>query len=276
MEPKKDFITANGSKFYYEMQGAGDPLVMLHGGFSDLRVWDFQFSFFSGDYTVLRYDQRGFGKSDSPQKKFSYITDLEEIRRGMEFDAPILMGSSFGGEVAIDYTLENPQQVKALILVGAALNGFAYPDQFMDECLKIYSLWESRGREHALDALMSDGYWDYFFPSSDKLPARNKFAGIVKENLKVFSWDQGLYDRTAPPSVERLHQIQVPVLIVCANGDSHFNQAAAAFLAKEVKGAKMVVMKGCGHLPYLEEPEKFNGIVQAFLEELDRTREIPE
>ena len=63
---EKDYVLVNGTRIYYELKGSGEPVVLIHGGFGDLRYWDGQFDVLAGQFRVLRYDIRGFGKSDRP------------------------------------------------------------------------------------------------------------------------------------------------------------------------------------------------------------------
>lgn len=65
-QPRTGFIETNGTELYYEMLGEGQPLVLLHGGYMDRRMWDDQFKVFARDYQVIRYGIRGFGKSEMP------------------------------------------------------------------------------------------------------------------------------------------------------------------------------------------------------------------
>ena len=76
MQVNSGFAKVNATKLYYEILGEGHPLVLIHGGLMDRRMWDHQFNLFAKDYKVIRYNLRGYEKSDVPKDKFSHMNDL--------------------------------------------------------------------------------------------------------------------------------------------------------------------------------------------------------
>ena len=113
---------AGGPQLHYEIAGAGHPLVMLHDGLIDCRVWDDQFPAFAASYTVVRYDRRGYGRSERPWQDYSNVDDLHALLRALEVERAILMGASAGGLVAIDFALAHPGMADALVLIGPAVD----------------------------------------------------------------------------------------------------------------------------------------------------------
>ncbi len=128
------FADLGDTRFYYEMAGAGPFLVLIHAGICDLRMWDEQFQHFAERYRVLRYDRRGFGKTQAGPGPFSHHRDLHELLKRFNIEEAILVGCSQGGKAALDLALEHPRMVKALVLVSSAVSGFKYsgalPRQF--------------------------------------------------------------------------------------------------------------------------------------------------
>ncbi len=110
------FAEVNETRLYYELMGEGQPIVLIHGGAVDRRMWDDQFQAFAEHYRVIRYDLRGSGKSEIPKKQFSNMEDLLHLLRFLNVDKAYLLGLSRGGGVAADFTLEHPEMVDALIL----------------------------------------------------------------------------------------------------------------------------------------------------------------
>src|SRR5260370_38118700 len=117
------FVETNGTKLYYEMMGEGHPLVLLHGGYMDRRIWDDQFAAFAQNYQVIRYDIRGFGKSALPQVPYADWQDLFNLLTFLDVEKAHLLGLSLGGVIALDFTLMYPEMVDALILVGSPVPG---------------------------------------------------------------------------------------------------------------------------------------------------------
>lgn len=129
------FVETNGTKLYYEMVGEGHPLVLIHGGYMDRRMWDDQLAVFAEHYRVIRYDVRGFGKSELPQVPYADRQDLAALLAFLGIEKTYLLGLSLGGVIALDFTLDYPYMVEALILVGSPISGFPYELLFTEEQL---------------------------------------------------------------------------------------------------------------------------------------------
>jgi len=105
----------NNALIYYEIAGEGKPIVMIHAGVADHRQWNNEFSHFSNHFRILRYDLRGYGKSEPVEGEFSHLQDLNALLEALHINQPlILMGCSMGGGLAIDFALTRPSQVRSL------------------------------------------------------------------------------------------------------------------------------------------------------------------
>ena len=91
------FANVNNALIYYESTGSGQPFIMIHAGIADCRQWNNEFIQFSGFFQVIRYDMRGYGKSEPVEGEFSHLQDLEELIEYLHLNGPfILMGCSMG------------------------------------------------------------------------------------------------------------------------------------------------------------------------------------
>src|SRR5882672_6709131 len=90
----------------YETQGSGPALVLLNDGILDKRMWDDQVKEFSAHYWVIRYDFRGWGKSELPKEPFSHVDDLHRLLQFLRVKKVVLLGVLVGGGVALDFALE--------------------------------------------------------------------------------------------------------------------------------------------------------------------------
>ena len=88
-QPVTGFVETNGTKLYYEEMGEGHPLVLIHGGYMDRRMWDDQFAAFAQHYRVVRYDVRGFGKTGLPQVPYTDRQDLFHLLSFLGVDKPL-------------------------------------------------------------------------------------------------------------------------------------------------------------------------------------------
>ena len=113
----------NGASLYYEILGEGEPLVLLHAGIADRRMWDEQFGAFAERYRVVRYDRRGFGRSALVEDPYSHHDDLRGLLDHLGIERASFVGCSMGGGAVIDFALSNPERARALVLVGSAVSG---------------------------------------------------------------------------------------------------------------------------------------------------------
>src|SRR5688572_15605859 len=124
LQTKSGFVNSGNAQLYYETAGQGVPLVMIHAGVADSRQWNNEFAFFARDYQVIRYDMRGYGKSEPVDGEFNHLDDLVTILITLGIHEPVaIMGCSMGGGLAMDFALTHPTRVRALIMVGSAPSG---------------------------------------------------------------------------------------------------------------------------------------------------------
>ena len=107
----------NGTQLYYEVAGEGQPLVLVHSGGFDRRLWDEQCTTFADHYQVIRYDVRGHGESPPPTKPYSDAEDLDRLLQWLQVEKVHLVGLSLGGRIIIDFALAHPEMVDTLLLV---------------------------------------------------------------------------------------------------------------------------------------------------------------
>ena len=107
----------NGARLYYEAVGEGEPLVLVHAGIADSRMWEGQLTAFADRYRVIRYDMRGFGMTAMVDGPFSHHEDLRGLFDSLNVERVHLVGCSMGGGAALDFALEYPQRVGNLVLV---------------------------------------------------------------------------------------------------------------------------------------------------------------
>src|SRR5256885_1566722 len=118
------YVDLGDGRLYYEVAGEGEPLVLSHAGFVDSRMWDDQWQAFAQHYRVVRFDMRGYGKSDPVSKPISRRQDFLGVLRQLGIERAHLLGCSMSGEVVIDLALEHPEMVLTLMPVSASPSGF--------------------------------------------------------------------------------------------------------------------------------------------------------
>ena len=113
-------------ELYYEEAGEGYPIVLGHGGFSDITEWDPQVETLAQRYRVIRYDRRGCGRSrpsDVPQLAELWVEDLRQFMASLGLDQAYLGGVSYGGMLLIEFLLRHPEMCRAALIVSATARG---------------------------------------------------------------------------------------------------------------------------------------------------------
>lgn len=270
---KSGFAEVNGTRLYYEIAGEGYPLVLMHGGIMDSTMWDDQFEAFAQQYRVIRYDLRGFGQSDLPDgsKPFSMRGDLRALLEFLNIERANVLGISMAGSIAIDFTLDYPDMVNALILVASGVNGFDYdaiqPEEEKAMFQEIEAAFEGGDLEHAVE--LETRAWvdgpNRAPEQVDPLVRKRAYDMNLRNNRRAVGIEWPTTQQLEPPAVERLSEIRVPTLLIIGDGDVREQIAVFDALATKIPGAQKAVMHGVAHLPNMERPAEFNQIVLDFL-----------
>ena len=275
------FADVNGARLYFQDEGSGHPLVLIHGWPMSARMWDDQARVLSRYYRVIRYDRRGFGRSPgTPWKEGSAehdLADLEALLRYLGISKTYVLGHSAGGSVAIAFTLAHPEQVDALILHGAVPDGIVLPENGpFAQHDSVRALLQSQGMPGVRRAWLAHPINRV---PDDKPEVRARIAAIVEQ----YSGADILNSTPPPPrdrlpAIYRLNTIAVPTLVLVGGTDLPFFQISADVLTFEIPNAQKVVVRGGGHLINMIEPELYNGEVLRFLRhvERERTRTLPD
>lgn len=251
----------NRTKLYYEMMGEGHPLVLIHGGLLDCRMWEGQFNKFAEYYKVIRYDIRGYGKSALPRGKYSQLKDLLGLLKFLKVEPAHIIGLSLGGTIAIDFALEYPGYVSSLILASTAPMGLrSQDDELTRRTLTIYET----ARNNRLDEAVAMWLEHPVF-STIQSRARKKIRQMIFDNIKSWILPQDNMIWASPPAAERLSQIKASSLILVGDRDVHDIQQAADFLENNIGVAIKMVIADAGHHINIEKPRQFNSIVLDFL-----------
>ncbi len=265
-EATTGYADVHGARLYYETMGAGHPLVLIHAGIADSRVWDDQFADFAERYRVIRYDIRGFGKSAMPPGPSSTSGDLHGLLQALGITRAHVVGLSIGGGIAVDFTLQHPEMVSALVLVASGLGGTQSSAEMQRADAEVDAALERDGIDAAVEAenrIWVDG------------PKRTPDQVDPTVRARVSEMNGALYrlpevdaprERLDPPAVGRLGEIHVPTLIIVGDGDVPDVIETADMLEQGIAGARRVVFPGVAHMVNMERPAEFNRVVLDFLD----------
>jgi pimeloyl-ACP methyl ester carboxylesterase len=262
-------VELGGGSTYFEVAGMGEPLVFLHAGFVDSRMWDMQWDELARHNTVIRYDMRGFGRSDRLEMPISRRQELYRVLMETGIRRAALVGCSMGGETILDVALERPELVSALIVVSAVPDGFEMQGKPPAEFLGM--LAASEQGDLALASELQMRLWiDGPFRQPEQVDqlVRRRAAEMSRTALSKGTWGlvlEPLPDPLDPPAARRLSQITAPTLIIAGELDNPEFMRAAELMAGEIPGAQKLIMPGCAHLPNMVRPAEFNRAVRDFL-----------
>ena len=264
MDVTSGLAEVNGTKLHYESAGRGPAVVFLHAGGLDSRMWDDQFAEFAQLYRVIRYDYRGWGRSEAAPEKFSHLDDLRALLDFLNVETAVLVGATLGSRLAIDFALAHQRRVWALVLSAPWLSGFQWSES-MEKRLAGLLGATNAGVDKFVQGILDD---PHFVPAPENPAARDKVRRILTENFHNFP--AAAADLMAPsekPALGRLASIGVPTLI-CLGGRDHPDLLAVGeTLESDIPGAKTVVFFGAGHLVNMENSQRFNKTVLEFLAE---------
>jgi pimeloyl-ACP methyl ester carboxylesterase len=265
-EVETGFVDVEGARLYYEAAGQGDPVVLIHGGFLDRRMWDGQFETFARSYRVIRYDVRAHGLSRADSVTFSDHEDLHDLMAALDIPRATLVGLSMGGQISIDFALTYPQMTRALVLVGPGLSGFPFDSQSLQEYIDaLTAAFQSGGLPDAIEVFAR--YWcdgPEREPSEVDPAVQGKVLSMLEGSEERWRYWQ-MSQQLDPPAFDRLGEIGVPVLAVVGSIDMPDVLRIVDLIAEQVPDASKVVIPDVAHMVNMEKPEEFNDLVLEFL-----------
>jgi 3-oxoadipate enol-lactonase len=259
----------NGAELNFEVAGEGPAVALLHEGVCDLRMWDELVEALAPEFTVLRYDMRGYGDSTLPPGPFSQSGDLLSLLDHVGIDRTALVGVSYGGRVALDTAFVAPDRVTCLVLAAAGLRDHEWSSvvrEFGDEEERLLDS-DLAGAIELNVRLWVDG------PNRGPDPVREAVRERVRTmQRRAFEIQVAAYEAQPAPGPEdplsvRLEAIGAPTLVVVGDADVPDFLEIANRLEAELPDARKVVLPDTAHTIPLERPDDFRELALEFLRE---------
>jgi 3-oxoadipate enol-lactonase len=263
-------VEINGAELNYELRGEGPAVVLLHEGVCDLRMWDELVESLAPEFTVLRYDMRGYGESTLPPGPFSQARDLLGLLDHVAIDRAALVGVSYGARVALDTAFSAPERITCLVLAAPALRGHEWSDvvrEFGDEEERLLDAGEIEAATELNVRLWVDG------PNRKADAVAEEVRERVREmQRRAFEIQVEAYSTDPAPGPEdpltvRLDEIQAPALVLVGGADAPDFPQIAEKLEAELPSVRKVVLEDTAHTIPLERPGEFTELTLAFLRE---------
>ena len=269
--------TDDGVKLYYEVTGAGAPVIFVHE--FDHRSWEAQMRHFGQRYRCITFGARGYPPSDVPEKPSSYsqvraTDDILAVLDHLKIPAAHVVGLSMGGFATLHFGFRHPTRALSLVVAGVGYGAER------EQQAKFKSEVEVVARSLLKEGMVA--FAEKYAYGPTRVQFENKdprgFAQFKKElgehsalgsantQLGVQGERPSLYDL-----VDRMRALTVPTLVL--TGDEDWPCLAPSLLLKrEIPSAALAVMPNCGHTINLEDPDLFNRIVGDFIVQVQAGR----
>jgi pimeloyl-ACP methyl ester carboxylesterase len=268
-------ISAAGATLHAVEDGSGPPIVLLHAGIADLRAWDAMVPYLTGaGYRVVRYDQRGFGRTVTEDVSFSNRADCIAVLDTLGIGQAVLVGNSRGGQIAIDTAIEFPDRIAALVGGGTGPGGFEG-----DPTPREIEITEEGDALESAEVLDADAIADFDVrlwvdgvdQPTDRVPSE------IREAVREMDRPQYLPDVVGGQPIpldqcanDRLADLRCPVLAVAGSLDlSHMTQSAHRF-ESAAPNARAIIWDDVAHMIGMEQPERLANAIVEFLAPLPR------
>lgn len=259
---KSGTVAVDGGSLYYETLGKGAPVILIHGGFGDRRMWDPQFEPLSQAFRVIRYDHRGFGKSSAPDKPYSPVADLVALMAHLELKRANLVGNSMGGTLALDFALLQPNLTGAVVVVASTAGGYPAPEEDMKSGNEVLRTAREKGTAAAVPLWLQHPMVAIAMQHPTAGPL---LRTMVNDNQRMFLAEHWPQEPMTPPAYDRLGDLNANVLFVVGDRDIPSVRNGAEASAGRIKKAKLVTIKDADHLLHMEKPAEINKLLVEYI-----------
>lgn len=261
-------IEVNGAVLAYDEAGEGSPVVLLHAGIADRRMWRGQLPALAARHRVIAVDLRGYGDSELPPAPFAHHDDVVGLLDALGIDRAALVGCSFGGRVAVDTALAYPDRISALALFGAPVSG----NEWTEETEQLWDdlVGEVDPEDFDAAAAAEVRFW-VVGPGRRPEDVDPEFVRFAEEmDRRALAAEQALsaveVGELDPPAIGRLGELRMPVLVGAGAADlPDILRLADRIAAEAPNGVRLPDVPDAAHLLPLERPEPVNAALLDFL-----------
>lgn len=256
---------------YWQAGNSGNKVILLHGGGGYIELWKHNISELAKQHHVYAFDMVGAGRSDKLDADYTFDFMAQFTRdymKALDISKASLIGTSAGGGVALTLTLNFPELVDRLILVGSA--GLGKDINFLLRLTTLPGLGKlfSSPSKSGVAMLCKQAVYDSKLISDEIVEEFYQMAtlpGAAEATLNVGRSNFNIWGQFYQPIVERLQTIAAPTLIIWGREDPMVPVTHAENAAKAIRNARLEIIEECGHWSSIEYPQKFNQLVLEFL-----------
>jgi len=245
--PKPDqsgYAPVNGIQMYYAVFGAGDPILLIHGGLGHADIWASQVATMSKTHKVIVADSRGHGRSTRTEQPYGYdlmASDYLALLDYLKIDKTALVGWSDGGIIGIDIALHHPERLTRLFAQAANVTTDGVDPGVMTN--KTFAAYiERSGRDYKKMSKTPDQY--------------DAFVSQISH----------MWESEPTWTKEQLAKITTPTAIVAGDHDEAIKREHTEYMASVIPGAKLIILPNASHFAMLQAPDEYS---QAALDFID-------
>jgi pimeloyl-ACP methyl ester carboxylesterase len=257
----------NGQRLYYEVQGDGDPLLLVMGLAGDTVAWALQVGAWSRTHKVVVFDNRDVGQSsyaDGPYEIADMATDTLELADHLELDTFHLIGLSMGGLISQEIALRAPERIRTLTLAVT----FGGAGRYGQERRRLMGEVAGRlSREEHVDNMLLVTMSEEFFENPESVQWLRNLMLSNPHPQKVEGFQRQVDAAGRHDLRDRLGEIRVPTHVVGAEHDVMTPPWKSTELAELIPDAKLTMLPRAAHMVSIEDAEAFNGAVMGFVNE---------
>jgi 3-oxoadipate enol-lactonase len=244
--------------WYDDLDGPGAPLVLLHPGVTDSRIWDPLLPHLVGR-RVIRFDRRGYGRSPRATEQHSGLGDLVELLDALDIEKAHLVGNSMGGETSLALAVTAPERVASLTLLCPGIGG--YPWVETEEEPEIEAEWTRAKAAGDVPGMAAVQGLVWFRSGRDDYLDEQVLKATELDNSPAAAFEQ-----ENPEQWSHLDRLDIPTTVIAAELDPADSLQASIDLAAKIPGAVLVRL-GVDHVPQYREPA---AVAEAVLATVDR------
>jgi pimeloyl-ACP methyl ester carboxylesterase len=257
-------IDAGGVELYVEQTGTGDDVLCISGLADEGSCWADQVAALSDRYRITTFDNRGVGRSATPDGPFQikdFAADTSALMDALGIESAHVIGSSMGGAIAQELALDQPEKVRSLVLNGTYCQG----DHFFREVIRSWQ-WAAKKSDNLRDFLNVVNLWCF----SPRIFNEGIMEGwLVEAAASEHAQTVDAFCRSADALIEhdsadRVGAIAVPTLVTVGALDLCLPECFSRELVARIPGARLEVIAENGHQPFQEDPATYNTLLADF------------
>jgi pimeloyl-ACP methyl ester carboxylesterase len=263
-------VTVGQARLAGWQAGEGLPVVFLHAGVCDKRMWESQMAAVAEEgWQAIAYDRRGYGETVSADEAFSHVDDLEAVLKALDIHAAVFVGCSMGGGLALDFALRHPGRVIGLVLIGTSVTG---------------APWSATDAESQIEAAEEDAFERGDLDMLNRVQAHEWLDGPRAQSGRVGGQVRALFmdmnaialakpvltlEERPPHAWTRVAEVGAPTLLLVGDEDFTALIDRHEHLSEEMPNAFAAVLEGVAHIPSIERPELVNSMLLEFLDAIE-------